>query len=394
MGATQATASTPPRPMRIVYVSPYLPVRDGIADYTAAFVAAVRERGHEARVVSGRPAADAPPEVMGSLPVSRRARAALLDDIRAWDPDVVHVQFAVASYGTRVPALLAFLRAARSLRARVVVTFHEVTRDTESLRALGRAVYSRAARDADVALVHTANARDALVNRAGAPAAAVAVIPHPRRDLPAATVTPDDLRARHGLGTDPVLLAFGFIHVDKGLDDLAEALNALRPEHPRVRLVVAGDVRTRRGAFRAVELRDRLHLRKVRKMLARFGLTDAVVFTGYVDSGEVRPWFELADAAVLPYRRIEQSGVASLAAAADAPVIVSDIGGLAEGLGDRRWAFEPGDPSRLAAVLDEFLSASPAERDGARSRMAEADIDTVVDETLANYARERMRVHA
>ena len=144
--------------MRILYVSPYLPVRDGIADYTAAFVASVGDRGHEARVISGRPATGAPAEVMGSLPVSKRARSALLERIREWDPDVVHVQFAIASYGTRVPALLAFFRAARSLRARMVVTFHEVTRDTESLRALGRAVYGRAARDADVALVHTGSA--------------------------------------------------------------------------------------------------------------------------------------------------------------------------------------------------------------------------------------------
>jgi glycosyltransferase involved in cell wall biosynthesis len=157
---------------------------------------------------------------------------------------------------------------------------------------------------------------------------------------------------------------------------------------------VAGDVRSRKGAFRVFELRDRLHLARVRRTIGRAGLGDRVVFTGYVDSGEVRPWFELADAAVLPYRRIEQSGVASLAAAAGTPVIVSDIGGLAEGLGDRRWAFEPRDRQRLASVLAEFLSASPAERDGARSRMAEADMGTVVEETLASYEPGRVKAHA
>jgi glycosyltransferase involved in cell wall biosynthesis len=165
----------------------------------------------------------------------------------------------------------------------------------------------------------------------------------------------DELRSRYGLGDSRVLLAFGFIHVDKGLDDLIGGLHLL-PRSEDVKLVVAGDVRRRSGPFRFFELRDRLHLRKVRRLIARHGLTDQVVFTGYVPSGEIRTWFELADAAVLPYTRIEQSGVANLAAAAGTPVLASRVGGLVQEGSDSRWSYPASDPQALADVLQDFLS--------------------------------------
>src|SRR5437763_7091735 len=141
--------------------------------------------------------------------------------------------------------------------------------------------------------------------------------------------------------------SFGFIHVDKGLDDLVVALSRL----PRdVRLAVAGQVRRRSGPFKPFEWRDRLHLRRVRRLIRRHGLGDRVAFAGYVPEGDVRAWFELAEAAVLPYRRIEQSGVANLAAAAGTPVLASEVGGITE-VGDPRWRFPARDPERLAAVL-------------------------------------------
>jgi glycosyltransferase involved in cell wall biosynthesis len=222
--------------------------------------------------------------------------------IEAWDPDVIHLEFAVSVFGARLPALFALLRELRPLRAELVVTLHEVTRDTQSLRGLGRAIYCRLTELCDRAVVHTEASLSVITQITGTP---VALIPHPRAELPAATATPTELRARHGLGDARVLLAFGFIHVDKGLDDLVTALRLVPGD---VRLVVAGDVRERQSVFRFFELRDRLHLRRVRQLIDRYGLDDRVVFTGYVPAGEVRPWFELAEAAVLPYTRIEQSG--------------------------------------------------------------------------------------
>lgn len=382
--------------MRILYVSPYAPVRDGIGDYTARLARAVRARGHSVGVVSARGGEPSPGEVLGVLPHTRAGRAGLIAFVRGWRPDVIHVQFAVAAYGTATPAIVSLLGALRPLGVPVVVTYHEVTRDTGRLGAPGRVLYRVLTRRADVVIVHTAAALRELTGPVAARPRAAAVVPHPAAELPEATVSAAELRARHGLDDWRVLLSFGFVHVDKGLGDLVAALDWLRRLAPQqlvgVKLVVAGDVRRRAGAFRAFEARDRVHLALVRARLRRLGLARQVVFAGYVPDGEVRPWFDLAEAAVLPYRRIEQSGVASLAVAAGCPVVASDAGGLGESVSDPRWSFPAGDPERLAAVLRALLAGEPdalrhATPGAGGAPAAAMGVDAIVDATLALYER-------
>lgn len=375
--------------MRILYVSPYAPERCGIGDYTAAFARTARGMGHQVGVVSASGTDGAPEEVVAALPKSWRDVDLLCDRIHGWDPDVVHVEFAVASYGMRLPVLLRLLHVLRAQRPQVVVTLHEVTRDTDSLRAVGRVIYRRVAELADRVVVHTDSALETLTGPVGADDTPADLVPHPRAELPKPTAAVDELRSRYRLGDARVLLAFGFIHVDKGLDDLINALHLL-PRTEDVKLVVAGDVRRRSGPFRFFELRDRLHLRRVRRLIARHGLGDRVVFTGYVPSGEIRTWFELAEAAVLPYTRIEQSGVANLAAAAGTPVLASRVGGLVQDGSDPRWSYPASDPQRLAGVLADFLS----QRDKAAALQEPApELSAVVKTTIDLYgAKEELNV--
>lgn len=360
-------------------MSPYPPQRDGIGDYTAALAHATRAAGHEVAVIVPRTAAGSPAEVIGDLADVAR----LAERLRLLDPDVVHLQFAVAAFGTRIPDLLLLLRTLRPLRARVVVTAHEVTRDTALLRAPGRLLYRTLVRLSDLVLVHTAAARTELTGRIGVGPESVLVVPLHRRPPPRATTDAETLRARHGICGAPVLLAFGFVHVDKGLGDLVEALGRLK--RGAAHLVVAGDVRRRTGAFRAFELADRLHLARVRRRVDRLGLGPFVHLTGYVPEGEVAPWFDAADAAVLPYRRIEQSSVGSLASASGVPILTSTAGSLTDDYGDPRWSFPAADPARLAQVLDDFLAARiERPRSGARAA-AGADITAVAAATLDAY---------
>jgi glycosyltransferase involved in cell wall biosynthesis len=371
--------------MKILYVSSYAPERDGIGDYTAGLAGAVTERGHDVRVVAVKPAARAPAEVIGALPRNRAEAVALRDRIETFDPDVVHVQFAVATYGGRLPALLRLLSALRDPRARRIVTLHEVTRDTASLRFAGRALYRRLADWGDVAIVHTRAAHDALTGAIGFDPERTALIPHPRRELPRAEISDAALRDRHGLRGTRVLLALGFVHVDKGLPDLIGALDLLARDsaHDDVRLVVAGDVRSRSAAFKPFEWRDRAHLLLIRRMIRRAGLEDRVVFTGYVPDGQMRPWLNVAEAAVLPYRRIEQSGIASLAASAGTPVLASEVGGLGREFSGERWQYPARDSERLAAVLSDFLRTDPLERHPAQTHDLSPNTGAIADATLA-----------
>lgn len=348
--------------MRICFVTPYPPERDGIGDHTASLVASLRRQGHDSLVVAARPAEVAPADVLTSLPTGAGARDGLLCELGAWRPDVIHVQFGVAAYGTRVPALVRLLARLRRSPAPVVVSLHEVMRDTGLLRGPGRTLYRRIAGLADLVILHTPAARAVLHELAGAIRPPIHVLPLPPQLPPPASTTAAELRVRHSLVGARVLLAFGFIHVDKGLTDLVRALAVLigngEPSTRDVRLVVAGAVRVRHGAFRLFELRDRIHLAHARALLRLKRLETQVVFTGYVPDGEIRPWFELAECAVLPYRRIDQSAVAQFAAAIGTPVLASEVGGLSE-LGDQKTlSFPARHPEELAGALRTFLRES------------------------------------
>jgi glycosyltransferase involved in cell wall biosynthesis len=380
--------------MKILYVSPYPPARDGIGDYVRSLAGALRADGHELRVVLPRPMPGAGPDVLGSVSWRSRAAADVHHSAGAFGPDVVHLQFAIAAFGLRTLALPRWLAALRrELGVPVVVTMHEVTRDTALLRAAGRAVYRRIARHCDKIIVHTAEASAAVADTVGIARGCATVIPHPAARPPADDVQPAELRARFGLADASILLAFGFIHVDKGLPDLIRALGLLRRSGRlpagSVRLAVAGDVRRRNGPFRVLEARDRLHRRRALWLARRHGVRDHLVLPGYVPDREVTAWFRLADAAILPYRRIEQSGVAALAIAFGVPALASQVGGLVGLFGTGPWTFPARSPDRIAAALDWFLAASPELRAAAVANPTGLGLPAVAAATLSAYAEAR-----
>ncbi len=376
--------------MKILYVSPYPPARDGIGDYTWLLANRVRDVGVDIAVVVPYGIPAAPPEVLGVLAAAGRARAELTQVIAQWQPEIVHVQFAIAAFGSRTAGLLIWLRAlCRDLNIPVVVTLHEVARESALLGAAGRGVHRWIARHTDQFIVHTDLARDALAAELGELDAVTAVVPHPSVQPRAATALSADLRLRFGLAEDRVMLAFGFIHVDKGLDDLISAVAILQSQAPDVlagvRVVVAGAVRPRHGLFRLLEFRDRVYLARLARQIKAHGLGRQVVLTGYVPDGEVAPWFELADAVVLPYRRAEQSGVEGLARAFDVPVLASAVGGLVEQLAGSKWTFPPRSPAQIAETVTDFLASSAVGHARAPSADLDADLACVTRKTIKIY---------
>jgi glycosyltransferase involved in cell wall biosynthesis len=376
--------------MKILYVSPYLPARDGIGTYTHMLLVAMREQGHDVRIVVPRASHDSPAEVIGSIAFGARGYALLRDTFGSWKPDVVHVQFAVAAFGTRSFYLTRWLKMVRrDLSGPVLITMHEVSRDIGSLRALGRMIYRSLAYSCDRVIVHTSAARDALSGSIGVAASKIVVIAHPRAELPLAYSSARNVRGHFNLNNKKILLAFGFIHVDKGLNDLVRAL-AIARQSGRVsfddlRLVVAGAVRPRRGLFRTFEIRDRLHLRRILHYIRRNSLDEYIVFTGYVPDSDVEAWFRAAECVVLPYRRAEQSGVAGLADSFEVPILASTAGGLAEQFGGLRWTFPPRNPERLAATLTDFLDSTSRLPGPAASGRRLANFASVATMTLDTY---------
>ena len=160
--------------------------------------------------------------------------------------------------------------------------------------------------------------------------------PHPLFDNFGESV-PRVEACRH-LGLDPAkryMLFFGLIRDYKGLDILLEAWKLIKDKE--LTLLVAGEFYTSREKY----------------MPALEALGDRVVLHDeFVADADVRYWFSAADAVVLPYKSATQSGVTQVAYNFGVPLIVTDVGGLAEIVPDGRvgYVVEPAAAAVAGAV--------------------------------------------
>ncbi|MFC4004708.1 glycosyltransferase family 4 protein [Prauserella oleivorans] len=198
--------------------------------------------------------------------------------------------------------------------------------------------------------------------------------------VPAAEIT--RARARYSPEGTPLLLYFGRLEWEKGVQDLLDALPAIRARHPGTRLVVAGVGR---------------HLDELVEQAARLDLSGAVDFVGHLPDRELRAVLAAADAVVLP-SRYEPFGIVALeAAAARRPLVASTAGGLGEVVvhGETGLAFDPGDVEAIASAVDTVLADADAagrRAQAAQSRLA-ADFDwaRIAAATAEVYRRTRPR---
>jgi glycosyltransferase involved in cell wall biosynthesis len=145
------------------------------------------------------------------------------------------------------------------------------------------------------------------------------------------------------------LLFFGLVRAYKGLDVLVRSLPAIAARVPDVRLVVAGD------PVDPVE--------PVRRLADELGVGDRVEWRlRFLDEQEIAPVMQEATLVVLPYRKIDSSGVLATALGHGRPVVVTDVGGLPDPILD----FGAGrivpadDPAALAEACADLLSDDEA----------------------------------
>ena len=109
------------------------------------------------------------------------------------------------------------------------------------------------------------------------------------------------------------LLFFGLVRAYKGLDILLDAWSRVRRDG--LRLIIAGEFYDDREKYEPA--------------LEALG-GSVILHDKFISDEEVRYYFSAADAVVLPYRSATQSGVTQIAYNFCTPMIVTDVGGLAE----------------------------------------------------------------
>ncbi|MBF0555624.1 MAG: glycosyltransferase family 4 protein [Nitrospirae bacterium] len=161
-----------------------------------------------------------------------------------------------------------------------------------------------------------------------------------------AKVSRAETRAELGFAKDDIVIAtVGRITEDKGGLDLLYAFKEAGEDHPRMRLLFAGD-----GPLKA----------ELQEQAAGLAISDHVHFTGYRD--DVERMYAAADIVVVPTRGLESFGMVVIEAMAmERPVIASDVGGIPEIInhGANGLLFNPTSRDELCARICE-LAGNPS----------------------------------
>lgn len=175
---------------------------------------------------------------------------------------------------------------------------------------------------------------------------------HPVYDIFEDAIDPGEARQELGLPDRPTIIFFGYVRHYKGLDLLIEALPAVR-EKIDAQLIVAGEF---------YENKEEIESR-IRQLGLAEGENPVVrLFSHYIPNEKVHLYFSAADVVVQPYRSATPSGVVQTAFFFDKPMIVTDLGVLAEVVPDGKAGFvvPPEDPAALADAIIRFFERGPA----------------------------------
>jgi D-inositol-3-phosphate glycosyltransferase len=168
-------------------------------------------------------------------------------------------------------------------------------------------------------------------------------IPHPIYNIFGEAVEKQEAILKLGLNpADKHLLFFGFIRKYKGLDLLLEALADERLKE--VKLIVAG------------EFYD--NPKEYTDLIARLGIEDQVILrTDYIPGDEVKHYFCAADLVTQTYRTATQSGVTQIGYHFERPMLVTDVGGLAEIIPHEKVGYVTAvSASSIADAIADFYS--------------------------------------
>lgn len=142
--------------------------------------------------------------------------------------------------------------------------------------------------------------------------------PHPMYETYGEKVTKEEARKKLNLDKDEkIILFFGLIRKYKGLDILLEAMNNPEIKAQQIKLLVAGEFYEDKQPYL--------------DMLEKLGITDRVIFhSQFIPNEEVRYYFCASDLVAQTYRNATNSGVTMVGYYYEKPMLVTDVGGLAE----------------------------------------------------------------
>ena len=203
----------------------------------------------------------------------------------------------------------------------------------------------------DHIFVHTQLMKNEMVSSFAVRRDKVTVIPFGiNNTVPNTLLTRAAARSRMGIAEgEKVLLFFGNIAPYKGLEYLVAAFIELSKRSACDRLIIAGRPKGHEDYWNQIE-----------KTIASSGLGDRIIQRiEYIPDEQTELYFKAADALVLPYTHVFQSGVLFLGYSFGLPVVAADVGSLQEDIieGKTGLVCPPKVPAALACAIESYFSS-------------------------------------
>jgi len=273
--------------------------------------------------------------------------------------DMVCLQHEYGIFGG--PAGSHILHLLRRLKMPVVTTLHTVLREPNPDQML---VMEEIAELSDRLIVMSQLSSQFLQEIFKVPGSKIDMVPHGVPDLP--FLDPNFYKDRFGVEGKAVLLTFGLLSPNKGIENVIQALPQILSKHNNVAYIVAGA--THPHILRREGEKYRTHLQALAKEV---GVESKVIFHNhFVSPEEMVQFIGAADIYITPYRHEAQvvSGTLAYALGAGKAIISTPYWHAIELLDDRRGALVPfQDPGAIAQKTIELLD-TPAIRHAMRKR--------------------------
>ena len=360
-----AKACSLPLPTRVAFVGNFLPRQCGIATFTTDLCAALAgeyggDRLFAIPVNDPESHYDYPEQVRLELEqedLGSYERAAEFLNFNG--NDLVCLQHEYGIYGGAAGRhILALLR---KLKMPLVTTLHTVLRNPDTNQ---RAVLEEIAYLSDRLVVMSESAATFLSEVYSVPSGKIDIIPHGVPDLP--FIDPNYFKDKFGTEGKSVLLTFGLLSPNKGIENVIQALPAILEKHPNVVYIVSGvthpHIRRREGERYREELQA---------LAERLGVSEHLILNNrFVSTEELIEHVGAADIYITPYLQEAQvvSGTLAIALGAGKAIISTPYWHAKELLAEKRGVIVSfADPDAIAEAVIRLLE-NEAERHAMRKR--------------------------
>jgi glycosyltransferase involved in cell wall biosynthesis len=389
--ARTRSQAKPSLPSRIAVIGNYLPRQCGIATFTTDLCAAISAEYGNARLLAlpvndTEQGYDYPARVRWSLAQDNvKSYQDAAEFLNFNNIDMVCLQHEYGIFGG--PAGSHILHLLRGLKMPVVTTLHTVLREPNSDQLM---VMEEIAELSDRLIVMSQLSSQFLQEIFKVPGSKIDMVPHGVPDLP--FLDPNFYKDRFGVEGKAVLLTFGLLSPNKGIENVIQALPQILSKHSNVAYIVAGA--THPHILRRNGDKYRASLKALAKEV---GVESQVIFHDrFVSPEEMAEFIGAADIYITPYRYEAQvvSGTLAYALGAGKAIISTPYWHAIELLDDRRGALVPfQNPGAIAQKTTELLD-TPAIRHAMRKRAYLFARDMVWKKVAQGYMESFSRIRS